>query len=399
MLRQSKARSSEVKLFGAPRKPVGTRRSVFSGGVRPAVFYLSVGVLMLTNALTIVGVLMAPDIAALLNGQGQRVTDAYEERIAELRLEVDRVHSRQYAEAGDINLQLQDLAQQQELLLEQHQLVAQLAKKAADLGITTASLQPADAAAPAAAQSADLSAGHAPSDVASLSASINQMQDDGRLALAAITETADKSTAAIVGELKPLGLGPTLPDDAGEAMGGPYLPPIDGADADGLLDDANTAYLSLLRLSAARVAFEAAPVHMPLVGTTRVSSGFGNRTDPFTHGRAFHPGIDFPAPKGTIVHSAGAGTVTFVGQINGYGNVVEVTHAGGLVVRYGHLSAFIATKGEAVESGTPIARVGSTGRSTGPHLHFEVRLKNRAIDPGPYLSVGRRLDKLFAASA
>jgi murein DD-endopeptidase MepM/ murein hydrolase activator NlpD len=395
-VRQGRQRSDEIRLFSAPRKPVRTR-SPHAGGVRPAAFYTRIAVLLLTNALALVGMLMSPDISALINGRSQRVVDAYETRIAQLRLEVDRVHSRQYAEAGDINLQLQDLAQQQEVLLEQHQLVAQLAKRAADLGITSASIAP-PAEGPPVAALPDAVAGHTPSDVASLSASIARMQDDGRLALAAITESADKTTSAIVKELGPLGIRPKLPDDA-DGTGGPYLPPVDGPDADSLLDEANDAYLSLTRFAAARSAMETAPVHMPLASMKRVSSGFGNRTDPFTHGRAFHPGIDYPAPTGTTVFSAGAGTVTFVGQINGYGNAVEVTHASGLVTRYGHLSAFIAKQGQVVDAGTPIARVGSTGRSTGPHLHFEVRRNDKAIDPQPYVSAGRRLAKVFAAGA
>jgi murein DD-endopeptidase MepM/ murein hydrolase activator NlpD len=123
----------------------------------------------------------------------------------------------------------------------------------------------------------------------------------------------------------------------------------------------------------------------------RVSSNFGNRKDPFTGGRAFHAGIDFPAPRGTPVLSAGYGKVTFVGQRPGYGNTVEVTHGTGLVTRYGHLSAFIAKEGDIVSAGTPIAKVGSTGRSTGPHLHFEVRRQNVALDPGKYLAAGNRL--------
>ena len=94
--------------------------------------------------------------------------------------------------------------------------------------------------------------------------------------------------------------------------------------------------------------------------------------------------------------SAGAGTVSFVGQISGYGNVVEVTHPGGLITRYGHLSAFLAKLGDAVSTGSPIARVGSTGRSTGPHLHFEVRRADNAVDPARYLNAGKILQKVMS---
>jgi murein DD-endopeptidase MepM/ murein hydrolase activator NlpD len=125
----------------------------------------------------------------------------------------------------------------------------------------------------------------------------------------------------------------------------------------------------------------------------RISSGYGNRRDPFTGGKAFHAGIDFPAPRGTAVLAAGEGEVTFVGQMSGYGNVVEITHGGGLVTRYGHLSAFLVKEGQLVKTGTPIAKVGSTGRSTGPHLHFEVRREDKTMDPMKFLAVGQRLQQ------
>jgi hypothetical protein len=122
------------KVFSAPQKRARVP------GIRPWMLYTCFAVLFGTNVLTAVGLLMSPDIATLLGGQKQLVVAAYEDRIAQLRVEVDRLHSRQFAQAGDINLQLQELTQQQEVLLEQHQFVQQLAAKAAELGIETASL-------------------------------------------------------------------------------------------------------------------------------------------------------------------------------------------------------------------------------------------------------------------
>jgi hypothetical protein len=112
-----------------------------SGGIRPWIFYLTFATQFGTNILTLVGFLMAPDIADLMNGENDRVLAAYEDRIAQLRVEVDRLHSRQYAQAGDINLQLQELTQQQEVLMEQHQYVRLLAEKASELGIDTAAIE------------------------------------------------------------------------------------------------------------------------------------------------------------------------------------------------------------------------------------------------------------------
>ena len=117
--------------------------------------------------------------------------------------------------------------------------------------------------------------------------------------------------------------------------------------------------------------------------------------DPFTGRLAFHPGIDFPWPTGTTVMAAGHGKVIFVGQISGYGNVIDIDHGGGIVTRYGHLSAFLIDQGATVDTGTPIARVGSTGRSTGPHLHFEVRRNDSPVDPTFYLAVGKRLARFL----
>jgi murein DD-endopeptidase MepM/ murein hydrolase activator NlpD len=380
------------KVFGGPaRKPEKTAIR----GVSPALFYGLATALFASNALTLVGFLMAPDISRLINGQNEIVFGAYEDRIAQLRVEVDRLQSRHYAQAGDINLQLQELTQQQEVLLEQHQYVKQLAEKAAELGIKTADLAPAEDDADKTLITGSLPP--APSDIDAVASSVNAMMDDTRLALAAISKEATESTDEIVAELQGIGIRPKMPDFSEEGVGGPFLPPADVPEAGGLVDDANAVYEALTRFKAARGALDLAPIHKPLGVATRISSSFGNRKDPFTRGKAFHAGIDFPAPTGTTVLSAGYGKVTFAGQKAGYGNLVEVTHGAGLVTRYGHLSAFLVKEGQTVNTGSPIAKVGSTGRSTGPHLHFEVRRKDSPVDPSRYLAAGKRLQRYLGA--
>ena len=354
---------------------------------------------MATNVLTFVGFLMAPDIGKLFAGQNDSVFSAYEDRISQLRLEVDRLQSRHYAQAGDINLQLQELAQTQEVLIEQHQYVKQLADQAAALGITSA---PAPKTSddsgdlPPAATDAAPADGDAGAQVAAATASVNQMMDESRLALTTLSDEASAKTDQIVGTLATIGIKPKLPAAGLDAEGGPLLPPVDGVEPTSLVDDANGVADALARFKAAKAAADVAPVHKPIGTLSRVSSIFGNRKDPFTGRLAFHAGIDFAAPQGTTVVSAGAGNVSFVGQISGYGNVVEVTHPGGLITRYGHLSAFLVKEGDAVLTGSPIARVGSTGRSTGPHLHFEVRRADNAVDPARYLNAGKILRKIVA---
>jgi murein DD-endopeptidase MepM/ murein hydrolase activator NlpD len=117
------------------------------------------------------------------------------------------------------------------------------------------------------------------------------------------------------------------------------------------------------------------------------SSGFGWRRDPMNHRSKFHKGTDFRADRGTPVYAAGAGLVAFTGRQNGYGNVIYVDHGGGLVTRYAHLSRIETKAGAPILAGVQIGRVGATGRATGPHLHFEVRLDGRAVDPAMAMHV------------
>jgi murein DD-endopeptidase MepM/ murein hydrolase activator NlpD len=123
------------------------------------------------------------------------------------------------------------------------------------------------------------------------------------------------------------------------------------------------------------------PTGIPIGGDYRVSSGFGLRNDPFTGTLARHEGLDFTAATGTPILAAADGVVTRSGWEDTYGNIVEVTHAEGFVTRYAHISKRLATEGQKVKRGQRIAEVGNTGRSTGPHLHYEVFRFGRVLDP------------------
>ncbi|NHA16062.1 M23 family metallopeptidase [Thioalkalivibrio sp. XN279] len=116
-----------------------------------------------------------------------------------------------------------------------------------------------------------------------------------------------------------------------------------------------------------------------------MSSGFGYRTDPFTGKRSFHRGLDFVSPKGSDVLAVAAGVVTFSGKLANYGYMVEIDHGNGLVTRYGHNTENLVAVGDAVQKGEVIALVGSTGRSTAPHVHLEVFDNGRPVNPRQYL--------------
>jgi murein DD-endopeptidase MepM/ murein hydrolase activator NlpD len=117
----------------------------------------------------------------------------------------------------------------------------------------------------------------------------------------------------------------------------------------------------------------------------RLSSRFGRRGDPFRRTAAMHYGVDMPGRMGTPVLASAPGVVRFAGAAGSYGEMVEIDHDGALSTRYAHLSRILVRPGTRVEQGEPVALMGSTGRSTGSHLHFEVRIGGRAVDPLPYL--------------
>ena len=143
-------------------------------------------------------------------------------------------------------------------------------------------------------------------------------------------------------------------------------------------------------LMAARALGDAAaslPLSTPVDDPVR-SSPFGTRTDPFTGAAAFHPGQDFAGHSGEAIHVTAPGVVSFAGLRTGYGNCVEVDHGYGFKTRYGHLEAFAAGVGQTVKTGDVIGRMGSTGRSTGVHLHYEVWASGRLQDPARFLKLG-----------
>lgn len=120
-----------------------------------------------------------------------------------------------------------------------------------------------------------------------------------------------------------------------------------------------------------------------------ISSSYGERLDPFTGGKTFHDGVDIAGKVGTKVAAVGSGIVIFAGEKQGYGNVVKIHHGNGYVTLYAHNSKLLAQVGDYVTKGQQIAAMGSTGRSTGPHLHFEVHLNGKTVDPQTYLQAAK----------
>jgi murein DD-endopeptidase MepM/ murein hydrolase activator NlpD len=207
-----------------------------------------------------------------------------------------------------------------------------------------------------------------------------------------LTRFADRRSAEASVTIRQLGLDPDVMVVGGkEAEGGPLLSLATGAD--GSLDPRfERLGASLARMEALENGLASIPQVTP-AHVAYVSSSYGYRADPFTGGAAFHAGLDFPGPRGSPIYAAARGTVSFVGQRQGYGNCIEISHGSGLLTRYAHLSGFRARVGQEVAAGTVIGAMGNSGRSTGPHLHFEVRINDRPVNPRPFLEAARNVQK------
>ncbi|HSP25135.1 MAG TPA: peptidoglycan DD-metalloendopeptidase family protein [Saliniramus sp.] len=168
-------------------------------------------------------------------------------------------------------------------------------------------------------------------------------------------------------------------------LGGPYIPSGLETDAGPFETMVGMLQENLVELDRLRRTTAALPFARPVSDRIGMSSGFGVRADPFTRRPAMHSGIDFRARRGTPILATGAGRVTTAEYHGGYGNMVEIDHGNEITTRFAHLSSISVVPGEFVTAGTMLGRAGSTGRSTGPHLHYETRLGDKPVDPRRFL--------------
>jgi murein DD-endopeptidase MepM/ murein hydrolase activator NlpD len=200
-----------------------------------------------------------------------------------------------------------------------------------------------------------------------------------------MTKVAQARTLQAEAAIRQFGLNPeVLARQARNAQGGLFEPFF----GKGKKDVRDPRFVNLAaalgRMDAMERALAAIPTAMP-AASMMMSSDFGYRADPFTGAAAMHAGLDFKGPVGTPILAAAEGKVVLAGFNGGYGKSVEIRHANGLITRYAHLSGVHVRAGQMVERGVQIGRMGSTGRSTGSHLHFEVRLNGQAINPRKFL--------------
>ncbi|WP_243406195.1 M23 family metallopeptidase [Sphingosinicella sp. YJ22] len=220
-----------------------------------------------------------------------------------------------------------------------------------------------------------------------------------QLSLAAQADAATRAryrqTAAAV---RRLGIDPRRLAQGG--VGGPFEEAAGGATPANADVDPRFAQLfaSWRQMEQLEQGVASIPSMMPVQGA-RWTSSFGVRSDPFRGRAAMHGGIDMAGPIGTPIYATADGTVaTAAWNSGGYGNLVELGHGAGIATRYGHLSRIMVRDGERVRRGQVIGLMGSTGRSTGSHLHYEVRIDGRAVNPLPFLQSGQALAALQSSS-
>jgi murein DD-endopeptidase MepM/ murein hydrolase activator NlpD len=350
---------------------------------------------------------------------------AYEDRIAELRGQLDRVTSRQMIDQEQFDHKLEQVIRRQSTLETRATRMTTLPDptptgsirrnraspiseqpstlKASPINDTVIFTVPPDREArlesrvlPATANRfALVPVAHQPragldGTLQRLQASLDRVEMRQTVALNVLEERYDAKAKRIRGVLADLGL------DKGKTplqpgIGGPYVPVKLPGDASAF--ERQLYRIQLSRLSADRLThiLVTVPVRKPIVGEIDLSSGFGMRTDPFLGRLAMHTGLDFRANIGDPVHATAAGVVVTAGWNGGYGNMVEIDHGNGLSTRYGHMSRIDVKVGQRVAIGDIVGRVGSTGRSTGPHLHYETRIDDQAVDPQKFLRAGLRL--------
>jgi murein DD-endopeptidase MepM/ murein hydrolase activator NlpD len=357
----------------------------------PVAFWIAVGTVVIMAGWSVTAATyfaFRDDVLRSLIAHQAEQQFAYEDRIAELRAQIDRTTSRQLLDQEQFEQKLDDLMHRQATLESHATALGGMTDPA-----TTGSIRPAvkpisdlPAASPRADHGKQSNIG---ATLDRLAASLDRVERRQSVALSQMQDRYEGKARQIRGVLTQLGL---KLDTPASATGGPFVPVKLPPGSDGFgraLLLANMARADANHLSNTLVTV---PVRKPVTGEIDETSPFGVRMDPFVHEAAMHTGIDFRGDIGEPIHATAAGTVTIAGWSGGYGKMVEIDHGNGLATRYGHLSEIDVSVGQAVRTGEVIGKLGSTGRSTGPHVHYETRVDGEAVNPQKFLDAG---DKLF----
>lgn len=379
---------------------------------------MAIGYLLATSYLV-----LRDDLIGATTARQARMQQAYEDRISALRAQVDRITSRQLLDQQLMETKVGELLERQTQLSLRHGRLGPLLERGeSEVGTppaagTAASAKPEKRADVADAQprsysvasvGANIGAGDTrpfslwstrsdplPSDTAadradklfvSISESLKAIESQQLTRIATLADNAYRNADAISQALEAAGL-PVDSDFGKSDTGGPLIPLDSSMTFDSKVRELDEALDALDRL---KTEARRLPLANPAPGRS-VTSPFGVRTDPLLGTAALHSGMDFRAPTGMPAKVTAPGVVVKAGWNGGYGRMVEVDHGNGFATRYGHLSKINVTVGKRLNAGDVIGKTGSSGRSTGPHLHYEIRHNGEAIDPLRFLRVGKKV--------
>ncbi len=406
------ARGDEIRHF-----TVRPWLAAFAGSALAAA---AVGYLLATSYLV-----FRDDLIGAADARQARMQQAYEDRISALRAQVDRITSRQLLDQQIVETKVGELLERQSQLSSRHGRLGPLLERAeSEVGKSLPDEAPApaqkpgnraqatiDGAAPQ-VQLASLAggeahpfafwstrgrlpAGESAADRAdklfvSINRSLRAIENEQIDRLTRLADTAYENADAISEALQAAGLPVEADLDRNETdVGGPLVPIEPSAVFDTKVKELDEALDTLdhLKREARRL-----PLANPAPGHV-VTSPFGVRTDPMLGTAALHSGMDFRAPVGMQARVTAPGVVVKAGWNGGYGRMVEVDHGKGFTTRYGHLSKILVAVGQKLAAGEVIGETGSSGRSTGPHLHYEVRRNGEALNPLRFLAVGKKVEQ------
>jgi len=396
----------------------------------PVVFWIVVGtvtVLGMWSAATATYFAFRDDVLKRLIARQAEMQYAYEDRIAELRAKVDRTTSRQLLDQEQFDQKLEQIMRRQTTLESRATALGAMPDASVTGSIRptargTSSNEPTASGTPKPSPISDTVIFVAPPDrearlesrapivpqvqpnqfakvqgldnvLVRLQSSLDKVEGRQLAALGAVEDGMESRVRRMRGVITDLGLDMAQLEAATPraGMGGPFVPvklPADAGPFERQLSRINITRAQMERLNRT---LALVPYRKPVVGEVEFTSGFGVRSDPFLGRPAMHTGLDFRAATGDPVRATANGKVVSAGWAGGYGRMVEIDHGNGLSTRYGHLSEIGVKVGEPIKIGQVIGEVGSTGRSTGPHLHYETRIDGEAVDPQKFLRAGVRL--------
>jgi len=394
----------------------------------PVAFWIVVGsvtALGMWSAATATYFAFRDDVLTRLIARQAELQYAYEDRIAELRAKVDRATSRQLLDQEQFDQKLEQIMRRQTALESRATALGTIPDVTGSIrtpprGATAT--EPSPSSIPKPSPISDTAVFVAPPDrearlesrapiivnapatksakiqgvdnvIVRLQNSLDQVDRRQMASLTSLEDTMESRVRRMRGVFTDLGLDLGQLEAAAPraGVGGPYVPVKLSADAGAFERQLYRINITRAQVDRLNRTLALVPYRKPVIGEVELSSGFGVRSDPFLGRPAMHTGLDFRASTGDPVRATANGKVASSGWAGGYGRMVEIDHGNGLSTRYGHLSEINVKVGDTIRIGQVIGAVGSTGRSTGPHLHYETRIDGEAVDPQKFLRAGVRL--------